>query len=72
MPKRDSALLSLLRREIASARRLYLQDGSACERPLTETDVLVFQPAFQSTTVRYIRRDGAQRAGRKLVHTLLH
>jgi hypothetical protein len=64
MPKRDSALLSILRREIASAHRVYLQDGSACERSLTETDVLVFLPAFQSMTVRYIRRDGAQRAGR--------
>ena len=57
-------MLTILRREIASAHRLYLQDGSACERSLTETDTMIFQPGLQSLTVRYIRRDGAQRAGK--------
>jgi hypothetical protein len=61
MPRRDPALLKLLRRQIASARRLYSRDGKACdERSLTATDALIIQPGFDTLRVRYIRRDDAQ------------
>jgi hypothetical protein len=56
MPRRDSTLLALLRRHIATAHRLS-RDGKACERPLTESDTLIFEGGFQTLSIRYIRRD---------------
>jgi hypothetical protein len=58
MPARDPEVLSLLRRQIAAARRLYA-DGKPGERSLTETDRLVIQAGIQTLSVRYIRRDDA-------------
>jgi hypothetical protein len=63
MAKRDAALLSILRREITSASRAYL-DGKACERPLTENDTLIFEGGFQTLTVRYLRRDDPHKTGK--------
>jgi hypothetical protein len=57
MPQRDPALLKLLRRQIASARRL---DGKAHDGSLTGTDALILQAGFDTLSVRYIRRDDAQ------------
>jgi hypothetical protein len=63
MSRRDATLLALLRRHIASARRL-LQDGKACERSLTESDTLIFEWGFQTLSVRYVRRDDAHKIHR--------
>jgi hypothetical protein len=54
MPRRDPALLKLLRRQIASARRL---DGNAFDGSLTGTDALILQAGVETLSVRYIRRD---------------
>jgi hypothetical protein len=60
MPQRDATLLTLLRRHLASARRL-LQDSNACERSLTENDTLIFEGGLQTLSVRYVRRDDAHK-----------
>ena len=60
MPERDCALLALLRRHITTARRL-LRDSNACERSLTENDMLIFRGGFQTLSVRYVRRDDAHK-----------
>jgi hypothetical protein len=61
MPQRDPALLAMLRRQIAHARR---RDGKVYERSLTETDTLIVQAGIQTLSVRYIRRDDAQQVRR--------
>jgi hypothetical protein len=63
MPRRDPALLTILRRQIASARRL-LRDGNSCERSLTENDTLIFEGGFQTLSVRYLRRDDPHKTGK--------
>ncbi len=60
MPVRDPDVLSLLRRQIARARRLS-SDGQACERPLTESDTLIVQAGCSTVSVRYIRHDAAHK-----------
>jgi hypothetical protein len=60
MPERDADVLSLLRRQIANARRLYA-DGKACERSLTESDTLVVKAGFDTLSVRFIRYDDAHK-----------
>jgi len=60
MPRRDPALLKMLRLQIANARRLYLRDSKDCdERSLTGTDALVLRAGCDVMAVRYIRRDDA-------------
>ena len=60
MPDRDPDVLTLLRRQIANARRLYA-DGKACERSLTDTDTLIVRAGFDTLSVRYIRHDDAHK-----------
>jgi uncharacterized protein (DUF934 family) len=64
MPRRDPALLKLLRRQIAGARRLYSRDGKACGGSLTGTDSLILQAGFDTLSVRYIRRDESHKAAK--------
>ncbi len=63
MAQRDPAILTMLRRQNAAARRLY-SDGKPCERTLTETDTLIVQASFDTLSVRYIRRGKAQGFGK--------